>query len=115
MKRGNATIFGREMQQRKAFVKALLTGLVSHGRIKTTVPRAKMLKREADRMVTTAKKGTLHGRRLLLRRVGTEAAGKLQKDWAPKFSSRTGGYTRVIKLGDRASDGAPMAIVEFVT
>ena len=115
MKRGNTTVFGREIQQRKAFTKSLLTALVAHGRIRTTVARAKMLKREADRMVTTAKKGTLHGRRLLLRRVGTEAAAKLFKDWAPKFASRAGGYTRLVKLGARQSDGSPMAIIEFVS
>lgn len=114
MKRGNKRVFGREMQQRKAFLKGLLTALITHGRIRTTTARAKTLKTEADKLVTKAKKGTLHGRRLLLRSVGTEAAAKMFKDIAPKFSSRPGGYTRVIKLGRRQSDGSPIAIVEFV-
>lgn len=114
MKRGNQTIFGREFTQRKAFIKGLLTGLVEHGRIRTTETRAKALKREADKLVTKAKKGTLASRRLLLRQVGTAAAAKLATDIAPKFASRAGGYTRVVKLGRRNSDGAPMALIEFV-
>jgi len=115
MKRGNQTIFGREFNQRKAFLKALLTALISHGRIKTTETRAKALKREADKLVTKAKRGTLHSRRLLLRQVGTVAAEKLVRDVAPKFASRAGGYTRVVKLGRRTSDGSPMALIEFVS
>jgi large subunit ribosomal protein L17 len=114
MKRGNQKLFGREFNQRKAFFKGLLTGLVEHGRIRTTETRAKALKREADKLVTKAKKGTLASRRLLLRQVGTAAATKLAKDIAPKFAGRAGGYTRVVKLGRRTSDGSPMAIIEFV-
>jgi len=102
------------MQQRKAFLKGLLTALIDHGRIRTTTARAKTLKTEADKLVTRAKRNTLASRRLLLRHVGTDAAAKLAKDIAPKFSDRQGGYTRVIKLGRRTSDGSPMAIVEFV-
>ena len=114
MKRGNKRVFGREMQQRKAFLKALLTALIAHGKIRTTTARAKTLKTEADKLVTVAKKGTITGRRLLLRQVGADAATKLFKDIAPKFADRAGGYTRVIKLGRRQSDGSPVAIVEFV-
>ena len=62
-----------------------------------------------------AKKGTITGRRLLLRQVGADAATKMFKDIAPKFADRAGGYTRVIKLGRRQSDGSPVAIVEFVS
>lgn len=115
MKRGNQRVFGREPKQRKAFIKALLTSLVAHGRINTTVARAKTLKTEADKIVTRAKKGTLASRRLLLRQVGTTAAAKLATDIAPKFATRQGGYTRVIKLGQRQSDGSQMAIIEFVS
>jgi large subunit ribosomal protein L17 len=115
MKRGNKRVFGREMQQRKAFIKSLLTALVSHGRIRTTVARAKTLKTEADKAVTSAKRGTLASRRLLLRRVGSVAAAKLAKDIAPKFADRHGGYTRVIRLGQRMSDGSEMALIEFVS
>ena len=114
MKRGNKRTFGREKQQRKAFLKGLLTALVSHGKIRTTTARAKTLKSVADKAVTQAKRGTLASRRLLLRSLGADAAAKLAKEIAPKFADRAGGYTRVIKLGRRGSDGSPVAIVEFV-
>lgn len=115
MKRGNKRTFGREKQQRKAFLKGLLTALVAHGRIRTTTARAKTLKSIADTVVTQAKRGTIASRRLLLRSVGSDAAAKLSKEIAPKFVDRAGGYTRVIKLGRRGSDGSPVAIVEFVS
>ena len=115
MKRGNKRVFGREMQQRKAFIKSLLTALIAHGKIRTTTARAKTIKTEADKLVTMAKKGTVAGRRLLLRQVGVDAATKMFKEVAPKFADRAGGYTRVIKLGRRQSDGSPVAIVEFVS
>ncbi len=114
MKRGTKRVFGREFQQRKAFLKALLTALIEHRRIKTTVARAKTLKPLTDKLVTKAKKGTLAGRRLLLRQVGAKAAATLVKDIAPGFAGRAGGYTRVTKLARRMSDGSPMAIIEFV-
>ena len=114
MKRGNKRVFGREMQQRKAFIKGLLTALIMHGRIKTTLARAKTLKTEADKLVTRARMGTVASHRLLLRHVGTTAAAKLSKEIAPKFTGRAGGYTRVVSLGQRQSDGSPVAIIEFV-
>jgi large subunit ribosomal protein L17 len=114
MKRGNTRTFGRQFQQRHALVKSLLTGLVEHGRIRTTEAKAKTMRVAAEKLVTMAKKGTLASRRQLLRHVGPAAAAKLAKDWAPKFASRHGGYTRVLKLGKRASDGSPMSIIEFV-
>jgi len=114
MKRGNKRVFGREMQQRKAFLKGLLTALIAHGRIRTTTARAKTLRTIADKAVTQAKRGTVASRRLLLRSVGADAAAKIAKEIAPKFADRPGGYTRVIKLGRRSSDGSPVAIVEFV-
>jgi large subunit ribosomal protein L17 len=115
MKRGNQRLFGREIAQRKAFVKGLLTALIEHGKIQTTEARAKTLKQEADKLVTRAKVGTLASRRLLLRSIGTAAASKLMADVAPRFATRSGGYTRVLKLGRRASDAAPMAVLEFVS
>lgn len=113
MKRGSHRKFGREMQQRKAFMKALLVALVEHGRIRTTEARAKSLRRDADKAVTKAKRGTLAARRILIKDVGVVAAGKLVKDIAPKFAERQGGYTRVLRLGQRSSDGAPLAVIEF--
>lgn len=114
MKRGNKRAFGLQMQQRKAFIKGLLTALIMHNRIKTTTARAKTLKTVADKTVTMAKRATLSSRRLLLRSVGPAAAAKMAKEIAPKFTSRPGGYTRVTRLGQRSSDGSQMAIVEFV-
>jgi large subunit ribosomal protein L17 len=115
MKRGNKRKFGREFNQRKAFLKGLLTALVVHGKITTTLARAKTLKTAADKLVTRAKLGTVAGRRLLLTQVGAVAAKKLVTDIAPKFAARSGGYTRIIKLGARPSDAAPVALIEFVS
>lgn len=115
MKRGNKRVFGRQMQQRKAFLKGLLTALVTHGRIRTTEARAKTLKTVADKAVTQAKRGTIASRRLLVRSLGSTTAEKLARDIAPKFASRHGGYTRVVKLGRRSSDGSPTALIEFVS
>jgi len=114
MKRGNQRKFGREFQQRDALLKGLLTALIAHGRITTTEARAKTLRVEADKLVTTAKAGTVTSRRLLGRRVGAVAAKKLATDIVPTLAARAGGYTRVLKLGRRTSDAAPMAIIEFV-
>jgi large subunit ribosomal protein L17 len=114
MKRGNKRTFGREFQQRKAFLKALLTALIAHGKINTTLARAKTLRPVAEKLVTRAKHGTIASRRLLLRQVGMQAATRLAKEIAPKFADRAGGYTRIIKTGRRASDGSQTAIIEFV-
>lgn len=114
MKRGNVRKFGREFQQRKALLKALLTSLVEHDRIRTTEARAKTLKRAADKLVTTAKKGTVASRRLLLRDIGTKAAAKLSREIAPRYADRHGGYTRVLHMEARTSDAARMALIEFV-
>ncbi len=114
MKRGNKRVFGREFQQRKAFLKALLTALIAHGRIRTTVARAKTLKVLADKLVTRAKHNTVASHRLLLRQVGAAAANKLVKEVAPLNANRAGGYTRVVKLARRTSDGSAMALIEFV-
>lgn len=115
MKRGNQPKFSRTHKQRHAFVKALATGLIEHGRITTTEVRAKWLKRVADKLVTRAKTQTLASRRILARDLGSAAVSKLMADIAPKMSSRQGGYTRVTKLGRRKSDAAPMAVIEFVS
>ena len=114
MKRGNKRTFGRQFQQRKALLKGLLTSLVAHDRIRTTTAKAKTLRVAADKLVTVAKKGTLASRRLLLRDIGSVAAAKLAKEIAPRYASRHGGYTRVLSLGKRASDGSPMSVIEFV-
>ncbi len=114
MKRGNKRIFGRQRQQRKAFIKSLLTALFSHGRIKTTLARAKTLKTEADKTITQAKRQSIASRRLLLRKVGAEVARKLSVEIAPRFADRKGGYTRVVRLGRRTNDAAETALIELV-
>ncbi|HXV26811.1 MAG TPA: 50S ribosomal protein L17 [Candidatus Paceibacterota bacterium] len=114
MRRGNKRKFGRESAQRNAFFKALATGLIEHGRIRTTEARAKSLRPVAEKLVTRAKQGDLAARRILSAKLGPAAVTKLMGDIAPRFADRKGGYTRVVKLGRRTSDGAPMAVIEFV-
>jgi len=112
-KRGNEPKFARETQQRKAFTKALATALIEHGRITTTKTRAKMISTVVDKMITMAKKQNLNSRRQLQTKIGVKAVDKLIKEITPRFNETKGGYTRVIRLERRMSDGAPMAIVEF--
>lgn len=115
MKRGSKIKkFHRTHAQRKAFIKGLATGLIENGRIETTLVRAKELSRIADRLVTRAKKQDTASRRLLARHLGPKAIKALIDDVAPRFTDRPGGYTRVVKLGQRTSDSAPMAMIEFV-
>ena len=114
MRRGNKRKFGRERKTRAALYKALATALVEHGRIQTTKAKAKSLSSYVDKLVTRAKKNDLTARRLLATKVGQAAVRKLVADIAPKFSDRQGGYTRVINLPRRQSDGAQMSLIEFV-
>jgi large subunit ribosomal protein L17 len=114
---------GRNSAQRKALLRDLVTDLIINERIETTEAKAKELKRLADKMVTLGKRGDLHARRqaaetIRFERTQTEtnefALQKLFSDIAPRFKDRKGGYTRVLKLGQRRGDGAPVAIIEFV-
>ncbi len=113
MRKGNKRKFGRETVQRKALYKSLATALVEHGKIKTTVAKAKSLSGHFDKMVTIAKKQTLAARRLLQSQIGDKAVKKLVTEIAPGFEGKKGGYTRIIRLGQRQSDGAEMAIIEL--
>ncbi len=115
MRRGKHRKFGRESIQRQALLKALATALIMHGKIKTTKAKAKTLKQFADKLVTRARKGDVQARRLLARQIGVAAVKKLTDEIAPKFRERAGGYTRVIPLPRRRSDGSEMAVVEFVS
>jgi large subunit ribosomal protein L17 len=93
----------------------MVTSLIEAERITTTLPKAKELKRVAEQMVTLAKAGTLHARRQAARIVRSkEAVRKLFSELGPRFQSRKGGYTRVLKLGNRLGDGAAMALVEYL-
>jgi large subunit ribosomal protein L17 len=115
--RHNAQVahFGRGPDARWALIRGLVYSLVEHGRIETTVAKAKELRRHAERAVTQAKKGTLSARRLLLSRYPNETAVRtLMSDLAPRFGSRNGGYTRILKTGKRLGDSAEMALIEWV-
>jgi len=93
----------------------MITSLLVHEKIKTTDVKAKELKRLADKMVTLGKRGDLHARRRALTYVRSKAAvKKLFEEISPRFLNRSGGYTRVVKLGYRHGDNAPLALVEFV-
>ena len=94
---------------------SLATALIKHEQIATTLPKAKELRRVADRLITLAKKGDLHARRLAFSRIRDEAmVAKLFDTLGPRYAVRPGGYTRVLKAGFRYGDSAPMAVIELV-
>lgn len=100
--------------QRKALMRILGSNLISKEKIKTTQAKAKELSFYIEKQITRAKKGNIFARRLLARNFPPEIVKKMVDEIAPKYKERKGGYTRVIKLGQRASDGAKMAIIELV-
>lgn len=104
----------RTTKHRESLVANLIVSLIQHGRIKTTLAKAKVTRPFAEKIVTLGKKGTLHHRRLAIAKLGNiSAVAKLFKDIAPKFADRKGGYTRIIKLGNRASDATLEAFLEW--
>ena len=105
--------FGRERNQRKAFLKGLVRSFVLSGKIETTLPRAKETQRLAERLVTVAKKGTLAARRNIASAADPEVMQKLF-ELVPKYAARPGGYTRITKVRSRMHDRATMAVLEFV-
>ena len=109
------TKLGRTAPHRKAMLSNMMASLFINERITTTQTRAKELKRTAERVLTCAKKGDLHARRQVLRVIADkQVVAKLFDELGPRYKSRNGGYTRVIKLGPRRGDGAFMSIVELV-
>ena len=106
--------FNRPRDQRRAFKKSLAVALISRGRIQTTLPRAKELRPFIEKLITKAKKQNLAALRYLLRFLPKKNAQKLIKEIAPQFKDRPGGYTRIIRLSRRKSDGAHLAFIEFV-
>ena len=108
--------FGREKNQRNAFIKGLSINLIRHGKIETTEARAKEIRPFVERLVTLAKEDTVARRRLVSGRIFNQdpETKKLFTEIAPKYKDVNGGYLRVIKLGQRIGDGSPMAIIEFV-
>ena len=106
---------GRPTAHRKAMLRNLVTDLFREGRISTTDCRAKEARREAEKLITLAKRGDLHARRQALAFIFDESVvTKLFDEIAPKYADRNGGYCRVIKLGPRRGDAAEMAIIELV-
>ena len=106
---------GRDASHRKALYANLAGALIEHGRIKTTVTKAKAVKPFAEQMITLGKRGDLHARRQAVAFLRQKPVVKsLFDDVAPRYAERPGGYTRIIKLGPRRGDNAPMSIIEFV-
>lgn len=107
--------FGRHRGPRKALIRGLVNSLVEKERIKTTLPKAKCVRPLVEKAVTMGKKDSIHARRLLLSRYpNKKTVDKILKVLSPRFKDRPGGYTRIIKLGFRAGDKAPLAYIEFV-
>jgi large subunit ribosomal protein L17 len=105
----------RTSEQRLALLRNLASSLIEHGAIETTEAKAKELQPFVEKLVTKAKQGTLHARRLASRHVHKRETGdKLFRELGPKFAARPGGYTRILKTGARRGDGAEMARIEFV-
>jgi large subunit ribosomal protein L17 len=118
--RKKTTKLGRTAEHRNALLANQTCSLIEHGRITTTLAKAKAVRPLAERMITLAKRGGIHARRralALLHNNSTrtvKAVGKLFSEVAPRSANRQGGYTRVVKLGPRSSDSAPMAFIEWV-
>lgn len=107
--------FGRERDQRRALLKGLASNLVEQASITTTLPKAKELVPYLEKLITKAKIGDLHNRRLIIAKMANVySANKLVDEIAPKLSARTSGHLRIIKDKSRRGDNAPMAIVSFV-
>ncbi len=105
----------RTATHRSALFASLAVALFKHEQIATTLPKAKELKRVADRLITLAKRGDLHARRLAYSRIRDEAiVAKLFGTLGPRYADRPGGYTRVMKAGFRYGNSAPMAVIELV-
>ncbi|MBI2369918.1 MAG: 50S ribosomal protein L17 [Deltaproteobacteria bacterium] len=106
---------GRPTAHRLAMLRNLVTSFLEHERVTTTHAKARELRRLAERMITLGKAGTLHARRRALRVIRDQAvAKKLFDTLAPRFRERSGGYTRIVKVGPRPGDGAPMSVVELL-
>jgi len=106
--------FSREKDQRNALMRELARSLFVHKKIKTTLAKAKSLAVFAQKLITRAKKGDLASRRLLLKLFSPTLVKKLIEEIAPQYKDRKGGYTRIMKLNPRKSDGAKIAIIELV-
>ena len=105
----------RTSEHRKALLMNMLNSLVKYEQIKTTLPKAKFLKPQADKLITLGKKDTLQTTKMLVSQLqDIKSANKVKKTLSKRYEKRAGGYTRIIKAGFRYGDNAPMAIIEFV-
>ena len=105
----------RTSEHRKALLKNMLNSLIKYEQITTTLPKAKFLKPQADKIITLGKKDSLQNTRLLISKLqDTNSANKVKKTLSKRYLNRKGGYTRIIKAGFRYGDKAPMAVIEFV-
>ena len=106
---------GRTASHRKALLRNMVSSLLEFEKIETTDAKAKELRKVADKMITWGKRGDLHARRLSLRVISsTKIVQKLFNDIAPRFKERQGGYTRIVKVGRRKGDNAPLSIIELI-
>jgi len=105
----------RTSEQKLALMRNLASSLIEHGAIETTEAKAKELRPFVEKLITKAREGTLHQRRLAVRHIHKrETADKLFQELGPKFAARKGGYTRILKTGHRKGDGAEMARIELI-
>ena len=105
----------RTSEHRKALLKNMLNSLIKYEQIKTTLPKAKFLKPQADKIITLGKKDTLSTTKTLVSKLqDIKSANKVKKTLSKRYEKRNGGYTRIVKAGFRYGDNAPMAIIEFV-
>ena len=105
----------RPANHRRAMFKNMVTSLITHERLQTTDAKAKELRRLADKMITLGKRGDLHARRRAARLIGDkDALAKLFSELGPRYQDRAGGYTRIIKVGRRQGDDAPISLIELV-
>ena len=105
----------RTSEHRKALLMNMLNSLIKYEQIKTTLPKAKFLKPQADKIITLGKKDSLQTTRLLVSKLqNSQSANKVKKTLSKRYEKRNGGYTRIIKAGFRYGDKAPVAIIEFV-
>ena len=105
----------RTSEHRKALLKNMLNSLIKYEQITTTLPKAKFLKPQADKIITLGKKETLQTTKMLMSKLqDITSANKVKKNLSKRYETRNGGYTRIIKAGFRYGDNAPMAVIEFV-
>tara|TARA_Y100000817_G_C16414190_1_gene348947 strand:- start:34 stop:474 length:441 start_codon:yes stop_codon:yes gene_type:complete len=113
-KKGNKKL-NRTSEHRKALIKNMLNSLIKYEQITTTLPKAKVIKPQADKIITLGKKDSLHNTKILISKLQDRtSANKVKKTLSKRYENRKGGYTRIIKAGFRYGDKAPMAVIEFV-